>query len=67
MDFDLLNEIRLKAYEIYEKSGCTEGRDLANWLEAERLILAERTQKDNQSEQTATNQPESESCVCVVW
>ena len=31
--------IRKKAYEIYEKKGKVSGRDLDNWLEAERTVL----------------------------
>lgn len=30
-----------KAHEIYECRGCCHGRDLDDWLEAERLILSE--------------------------
>ncbi len=36
----LEEEIRLVAYELYIKSGCIPGRDLDNWLEAERMVLA---------------------------
>ena len=32
-----------KAYELYECRGCCHGRDLDDWLEAERLILSEVT------------------------
>lgn len=35
----LEEEIRQVAYEIYVKSGCIPGRDLENWLEAERIVL----------------------------
>lgn len=35
---DLTGLIRKKAQELYEKSGRKEGRDLENWLEAERLV-----------------------------
>jgi hypothetical protein len=28
------------AYELYVSSGCEEGRDLDNWLEAERILAA---------------------------
>ncbi len=35
----LEEEIRLLAYELYEKSGFIPGRDLDNWLEAERILL----------------------------
>lgn len=30
--------IRKKAYELYEKRGRKPGRDLDNWLEAERIV-----------------------------
>ncbi|MDW7972043.1 MAG: DUF2934 domain-containing protein [Thermodesulfovibrio sp.] len=33
-------EIRQVAYELYVKSGCIPGRDLDNWLEAEKIVLA---------------------------
>jgi len=36
----LYEEIAKVAYEIYEKSGYIEGRDLDNWLEAERIVMA---------------------------
>jgi DUF2934 family protein len=39
-------EIAQLAFEIYEINGKQEGRDLANWLEAERIILsAHRTEE----------------------
>lgn len=31
-------EIRQVAYELYVQSGCIPGRDLDNWLEAERIV-----------------------------
>ena len=33
--------IRKKAQELYEKSGRKPGRDLENWLEAERIVKAQ--------------------------
>jgi Protein of unknown function (DUF2934) len=36
-------EIQLRAYEIYLEGGCEEGRDLENWLAAEKE-LADRAQ-----------------------
>jgi len=30
--------IRKKAYELYEKRGKKPGRDMDNWLEAERIV-----------------------------
>lgn len=36
---DQINEnVRNKAQELYEKSGRKPGRDLENWLEAERIV-----------------------------
>lgn len=34
------DEIARIARELYEKSGKIEGRDLDNWLEAERIVMA---------------------------
>lgn len=34
----LNEEIRKKAQELFEKSGHVPGRDLDNWLEAERIV-----------------------------
>jgi len=31
-------EIATVAYDLYERSGRIEGRDLDNWLEAERIV-----------------------------
>ena len=36
----LRQRIAEKAHEIYECRGCCHGRDLEDWLEAERLVLA---------------------------
>ncbi len=35
---DLTDEIKRKARELYIKSGSRPGRDLDNWLEAERIV-----------------------------
>jgi hypothetical protein len=35
---DLIKEIEKKAYEIYEGRGSVPGRELDDWLEAERLV-----------------------------
>ena len=37
-DINLLTEIAQVAFELYEKSGRVEGRDLDNWLEAEKIV-----------------------------
>jgi hypothetical protein len=36
---DLYEKIAKVAYDIYVKSGYIEGRDLNNWLEAERIVV----------------------------
>jgi hypothetical protein len=36
---ELEEEIRLLAYELYEKSGKIPGREMENWLEAERMVM----------------------------
>ncbi|MBN2654890.1 MAG: DUF2934 domain-containing protein [Nitrospirae bacterium] len=33
-------EIAMKAYEIYERNGRSEGHDVDNWLEAERIVIS---------------------------
>ena len=34
----LHDEICRIAHELYEKSGCIQGRDLENWIEAEKIV-----------------------------
>lgn len=34
-----------KAYALYQKGGRRHGQDLADWLEAERLVLSEKGEK----------------------
>ena len=46
-DKNLYNEIASLAYELYEKSGRVEGRDLVNWHEAERIVMARYAAKEN--------------------
>ncbi len=36
---DLEKEINKLAYELFVKSGCIPGRDMDNWLEAERIVM----------------------------
>mgnify|MGYP001583409798 CR=1 FL=1 len=37
---DLIKEIEKKAYELYESRGFVAGRELDDWLEAEKLVSA---------------------------
>lgn len=43
---ELHDEISKVAKELYEKSGRIEGRDLDNWLEAERIVMAQYREKE---------------------
>jgi hypothetical protein len=38
---DLIKEIEKKAYELYESRGFVQGRDLDDWLEAEKILGAQ--------------------------
>lgn len=40
------DEIARIARELYEKSGKIEGRDLDNWLEAERIVMERYKEKE---------------------
>lgn len=40
------DEIAEKAYELWEKSGRLEGRNLDNWLEAERIVMAKHEEQE---------------------
>ena len=33
-------EVARVAYELFERRGCTPGRELEDWLEAERIVRA---------------------------
>ena len=39
------DKISRVAYELYEKSGYVHGRDVENWLEAERIVLGQKKNK----------------------
>ena len=43
---NLREEIAKIAYELYIKSGCIDGKDCENWLEAERIVLTRRASQD---------------------
>jgi DUF2934 family protein len=40
MENNIYDEIAKVANDLYEKSGRVHGRDVQNWLEAERIVLA---------------------------
>lgn len=43
---DLHDEIARVARELYEKGGCIQGRELENWLEAERIVLSRHASQE---------------------
>jgi len=50
----LYDEIVRIAYELYEKGGRLEGRELDNWLEAERIVMAQHAeQKKSQAKSSS--------------
>ena len=38
----MMEEVHRVAFEIYEKSGRTQGHDLDNWLKAEKIVINSR-------------------------
>lgn len=38
-------EIALRAYQFFVQRGCAHGRDLEDWLQAEREVLAKSSKK----------------------
>jgi hypothetical protein len=43
------DDIAACAYGLFEARGCAHGHDVEDWLEAERLLLAERTAPLNET------------------
>ncbi len=54
----LHHRVAEKAYELYECGGCCHGRDLEDWLEAERLVLAEIELQTDKAAGNPQSQPE---------
>jgi hypothetical protein len=42
-EFELQYQIRLRAYELYEKRGREDGHELEDWLRAEKEITQKKT------------------------
>jgi len=38
---DIRGRIALRAYELYERRGSEGGREMEDWLEAERIVMTE--------------------------
>ena len=41
----LYDKIARIAYDLYEKTGIVDGRELDNWLEAERIVMSLHTEQ----------------------
>jgi hypothetical protein len=54
----LRQRIAEKAYELYECRGCCHGRDVEDWLEAERLVSAEIQLQTDKAAGNPPSQPE---------
>jgi hypothetical protein len=48
------DEIAQRAYEIYERDGRMDGRDMDHWLQAERELREERERSRGTANQTET-------------
>jgi hypothetical protein len=46
---NLQEEISRMAYDLFEKSGRVEGRDLDNWFEAQRIVMKRHEEADLES------------------
>jgi len=49
------DEIAKVARELYEKSGRIEGRDLDNWLEAERIVMERYKEQEMLEEKSSSS------------
>ena len=58
---NLQGEIAKVAHELYEKSGCLVGRDLDNWLDAERIVLTRHASQELEEPEEATTPEEIET------
>lgn len=45
LQVELEENIRRRAYEIYQARGCEDGHDLDHWLEAEAEIRAQQSRR----------------------
>ena len=52
-DFDLEEQIRQRAYQLFEERGMVDGHDLDDWLQAEQEIKAGQTPRTLKKSATA--------------
>ena len=55
---DMHSEIAKVAYELYEKKGRTDGENLENWCEAEKVVMARHAGKAGAEKGKASAQTE---------
>jgi hypothetical protein len=55
------DEIQVRAYEIYLERGGTDGRDVEDWLQAERELQHSTTSKSRESSSAVTYTPATRS------
>lgn len=55
----LHDEIAKVAHELYEKSGRIGGRDMENWIEAERIVMARHKSEKKTSSKTGAKKTET--------
>jgi len=59
---NLFDEIAKVAYELYEKDGYIQSRDLSHWLEAEKIVMTRLAEeKKIKSEKKPANKPEKKT------
>ncbi len=57
MKANIGDEISKVAYELWEKGGCQSGREIENWLEAERIVLIRSENKSTPVGKTKKTAP----------
>lgn len=58
---NLHDEIAKVASELFEKSGCVPGRDLDNWLDAEKIVLTMHASQEIEEPEEGTDIEEAEA------
>jgi hypothetical protein len=48
---NLFDEIARVAYELYERDGYIQSRDLDHWLEAEKIVMARMAEEEKKKEE----------------
>ena len=58
-------EIAKAAYDLWEKGGCRPGKDLENWLEAERIVMTRSAEKSQPKEKPKKAAPYEKNAGCT--